>query len=267
MSKQKDELITASELARRLDVDPSHINRQRTKFKDAKCMFGKKFYYIKSCDFLGKDPNDPHKSRQSNLQTDIKSDKKKSTKKNIPKSNENWTVRPPKEGIEEVRKSLGISKEEEQKIISKINEGLDGIDDTQKRMAQCGTGEDENQDSDSEAKDLLDQILASVKGGNNRHNRATLDILRQKAGVLREYFTAKNEEIKNRKLEDNLFEKDEVIQILSFAMNMIRNSLINLPNNYAVNLESMEQKEIKEYVTDDVNKILEDLQNIGNQFE
>ena len=243
MSKQKDELISASELARRLDVDPSHINRQRAKFKDAKCMFGKKFYYIKSCDFLGKDPNDPHKSRQSNLQTDIKSDKKKSTKKQTPKSDKNWTITRGKKNI--------------QKEIEKLKPK---DEDTE-------NNEDEKQNSDSEAKDLLEQILESIKDGNNAVNRQKLDLLRQKAGVLREYFTAKNEEIKNRKLEDNLFEKDEVIQILSFAMNMIRNSLINLSNNYAVNLEGMEQKEIKEYVTDDVNKILEDLQNIGNQFD
>jgi len=44
MSIKKDELISASELARRIKVDPSFISRQKTKLKDAKCMFGKKFY-------------------------------------------------------------------------------------------------------------------------------------------------------------------------------------------------------------------------------
>ena len=240
MSKQKDELISASELARRLDVDPSHINRQRAKFKDAKCMFGKKFYYIKSCEYLGKDPKDPHKSRQSNLQTDIKR----------PKANKT------------IRKKIGLTKKQEQKIISQINDGLDDIEPPKKPPLPPS-----DNDTQDEAKSLLELILEAVKKNDSSINRKDLDLLRQKAGVLREYFTAKNEEIKNRKLEDNLFERDEVVKILSFAMNMIRNSLINLPNNYAVNLEGMEQKEIKDFVTDDTNKMLEDLQNIGKQFE
>jgi len=243
MSDKKDELITASELARRLRVAPQYINSRRPKFKDAKCMFGKKFYYIKSCHFLGKDPKDPHKSRQSNLQTDIKDLKKPKAKKETPKSSKNRTVIKGKEKI--------------QKEIDKLKPKDEDIEDD----------ESENQDSDSEAKELLEQILLSVKGGNGIENRIKIDILKQKAGLLREYFTAKNEEIKNRKLEDNLFERDEVIRILSFAMNMIRNSLINLPNNYAVSLEGLSQKEIKDFTTDDTNKILEDLQNIGNQFD
>jgi len=137
-----------------------------------------------------------------------------------------------------------------------------------KQIVEQNEAEDEDEpDHEEDAKTLLEQILKAIKGSNTSVNRQQLDLLRIKAGVLREYFTAKNEEIKNRKLEDNLFEKDEVMQILSFAINMVRNSLINLSNNYAVNLEGLSQKEIKEYVTDDINKILEDFQNIGNQFE
>ena len=232
MSATKDELITGSELARRLKVDPSYINNKtrKAKLKDAKCMFGKKFYYIKSCDFLGKDPSEPHKSRQSELQTDISASKK----------DENWTVTT---GRKNIAKKI-------------------------KQIVEQNEAEDEDEpDHEEDAKTLLEQILKAIKGSNTSVNRQQLDLLRIKAGVLREYFTAKNEEIKNRKLEDNLFEKDEVMQILSFAINMVRNSLINLSNNYAVNLEGLSQKEIKEYVTDDINKILEDFQNIGNQFE
>ena len=237
MANKKDELISASELARRIKVDPSYINNKtrKGKLKEAKCMYGKKFYYRKSCDYLGKNPDDPHKSRQSNLQTDIKA----------PESNKGVKKLKPKKNI-------------------KVNiNDLDSAEEPEKPKVP----RNENKNTDKDAKELLEQILESIKGGNSSANRTTLDLLRQKAGVLREYFTAKNEEIKNRKLEENLFEKDEVIKILSFAMNMIRNSLINLPNNYAVNLDGFNQKEIKEYVADDVNKILEDLQNIGNQFE
>lgn len=220
MSDKKDELITASELARRLDVNPSYIGNKKKKLIENKCTYGNKFYYKKCCIFLGKDPNDPHKSRQSELQESIVETKKPKPQK------------PPKEKP------------------------------TETEIEDWG---DENQEDD--AKSLLEQIIKITKGKSNSTNRLELDILRQKAGVLREYFTAKNEEIKNRKLEQNLFEKDEVIQILSFAMNMIRNSIINLPNNYAVSLEGLNQKEIKDFVQEDTNRILEDLQKVGEQFE
>jgi len=221
MAKEKDKLISASELARRLGVDASHISRQKTKLKSAKCMFGNKFYYIKSCEYLGKDPNDPHKSRQSELQKDVKAPKTTKKPSSTSEQSEEPTLPP----------------------------------------------EDETKESSDEAKTLLELILDAIKKNDSSINRKDLDLLRQKAGVLREYFTAKNEEIKNRKLEENLFERDEVIKILSFAMNMVRNSLINLPNNYAVSLEGLNQKEIKDFVTDDTNKMLEDLQNVGSQFE
>lgn len=237
MSNEKDELISASELARRLKINPSYIANNKKKLIDAKCMYGKKFYYIKSCNFLGKDPKDPHKSRQSDLQKDVSASKNKK-----PKSSENWTVTTGRKNItKKIQQIVAENNQEEVEDKSDIEEG--------------------------HAKTLLQQILDSINSKNNSENRQKLDLLRQKAGVLREYFTAKNEEIKNRKLEDNLFEKDEVMQILSFGINMIRNSLINLPNNYAVNLEGLPQKEIKDYVTDDINKILEDFQNVGKQFE
>ena len=145
-------------------------------------------------------------------------------------------------------------KQEIQKAIDKFAENEDEEENI----------EDEQKD---EAKELLDQILTAIKKGSDIDNRKKLDVLIQKARVLREYFTAKNEEIKNRKLEENLFDRDEVIKLLGFAMNMVRNSLVNMPNNYATNLEGMNQKEIKEYVSDDINKILENLQEVGNQFE
>lgn len=251
MAKQKDELISGSELARRINVAPQYITKQKAKLKDAKCMFGNKYYYEKSADYLGKNSNDPHKSRQSNLQTDIKATKKETTKKETPESDENWTVTTDKKEIKKVVESSKPQK----KIAAKPKD-----EDTEPDQ------ENEAPGTDDDAKSLLEQILKAIKDGNNAVNRNELDLLRQKAGVLREYFTAKNEEIKNRKLEENLFERDEVVKILSFAMNMIRNSLINLPNNYAVNLDGLNQKEIKEFVTDDINKILEDLQSTENQF-
>lgn len=219
MDNQKDELLSGAELGKRLGINRSYFTNNKNKLKDAGCTYGKKFYYRKTCDFLGKDPDNPYQSRQSEIQKEVKA-------------------------------------------LKETTKDTDNLD-----YEDVLSGKDESQDVESEAKELLEQIVDAIKGGNDRGNRAKLDSLKLKAGVLREYFTAKNEEIKNRKLADNLFERDEVIQILSFAMNMIRNSLINMPNNYAVSLDGLDQKQIKEYVTDDVNKILEDLQNVGNQFE
>ncbi len=113
----------------------------------------------------------------------------------------------------------------------------------------------------------LERILAVIKDGSTTTNKALLDGMKAKATMLKEYYLAKNEEVRNRQLEENLFTKDEVIQVLSAAMSMIRNAMINMPNNYAVNLENTDKATIKEYVTDDINKILSDLQAVGKQFE
>ena len=121
--------------------------------------------------------------------------------------------------------------------------------------------------SDADAKTLLEEIENAINDNTNTEDKALLDGLKLKASILKEYFLAKNEEIKNRKLEEDLFTKDEVLQVLSAAMSMIRNAMINTPNNYAVNLENADKATIKEYVTDDVNKILSDLQSVGKQFE
>lgn len=121
------------------------------------------------------------------------------------------------------------------------------------------------EEQEKEAKSLLEQILITIK--NPKSKLVEINNLKMKAGLLKDYFSAKNEEIKNTKLEDNLYEKEDVLKILTFATSTIRNALINLPNNYAVNLEGLSQKEIKEYVQDDINRILDDLYNTGDQFD
>lgn len=234
MSIKKDELISASELARRLSVNPSYIAKKKKELSDAKCTYGKKFYYIKSCNYLGKDPDEPHQSIKSSIQKD-----KHEPEKKFPASGDNFTVRTPNQAMKELREEVMGNEDED----------------------------DEEEIIENNAKTLLEQIVKAVNSKDNKASRQQLDILKQKAAVLREYFVAKNEEIKNRKMEDSLFEKDEVIRILSFAVSAVTNSLINLPNNYAVALEGLSKKEIKDFVTNDTNRILEDLQNIGNKFE
>ncbi len=219
MSNKKDELITGAELARRISKTAPYITKLKKNGKLACASYGKKFYYRKCCDILGIDPDDPHKSIQSDLQ----------------------------------------------KEVSELNKQKDiEVKSTKQKVVEIEEDSDEDLEN---AESLLKQIEKAVLAGGDSVNRNKLDVLRLKAGVLREYFTARNEQIKNRKLEENLFDRGEVVRILSFAMNMVRNSLINLPNNYAVSLEGLSQKEIKDFATDDVNKILEDLQNVEGQFD
>lgn len=214
MNNQKDELISASELARRLNINPSHISRQKDNLKNAKCVYGKKFYYQKSAKLLGKNPDNPHETIESHTQ-------KPKPKPQEQKQSKREQNPPPK------------------------------------------TDEDEK----TEVKDILVQIKEAIDNPDTTMNMAKLNGLKQKAAILTEYYKSLNEKIKNRKLEENMFDKDEVVKILSFAISMIRNTLINLPNNYAVALEGMTQKEIKEHTTDDINRMIEDLQKVGEQFE
>ena len=248
MSNEKDELITAAELSRRIKKSKVHISKQKQNLKDAKCTYGKKFYYRKSALFLGCDPDNPQDSTQSHRQKEVaaKQTSKKTDKKVIiPKSDENWTVETPKVAMARLKKEFNESAEK-----------------------AFGKQEDTDDEGDrAEVKDLLQQIKEAIDDPNTTLNRAKLDGLKLKASILTEYYKSLTEKIKNRKMEENLFDRDEVMHLLSFAVNMVRNSLINLPNNYAVNLEGMSKADIKDFVTDDVNKILEDFQKVGDQFD
>ncbi len=206
MNIEKDELISASELARRIDVNPSYITNSKEKLIKAKCTYGKKYYFRKSAQLLGKNPDNPHTTNQSRSQK-------------------------PKE-----KKEIQQNKNEDDKKIS-------------------------------DPKELLEQILKTINDPETTANIAELNGLKTKAAILREYFSAKNEEIKNKKLEENLYTSEEIMQIIGFAISQFRQALLNIPNNYAVNLENLTQKQIKEYVADDINKILENFQKIEERFE
>lgn len=212
----KDELITGAELAQRLGVSQAYITKQKKSNKLTGCTYGKKYYFIKTCKALGRNPDDPkyEKSKTSTIPTQQKKLTKKTT-----------------------------DKKKYQKESHKSN-----IDE-------------------NSARTLLEQIMEVINDEKSSYDKALLDNMKTKASMLKEYFLARNEEIKNRKLEENLFTKDEVLQILSASMSMIRSAMINMPNNYAVNLENSDKAMIKEYVTDDINKILSDLQSVGEQFE
>ena len=91
--------------------------------------------------------------------------------------------------------------------------------------------------------------------------------MKNKAALINEYYRGKREKLKYIKEANNLYDKEDIIKILGDLGNQMRNVLINLPNNYAVNLEGLEQKQIKDYVEEYINKLLEQIQNTGGQFE
>lgn len=216
---KKDELITGAELAKRLKVSAPYITKNKKRLKEAKCIYGKKFYYRKSAEFLGKDPDNPGDSIKSLIQ---------------------------KQPEEKFLEKKDIKKQDIKSFPSDVD-----------------TGNDE----DTEMQTLLQQIEDIIKDPNSNLKTVQLNGLKSKASLVKEYFAGKREEIKYIKEQDNLFEKEDVIKILSALANQVRNTFINMSNNYAVNLEGMSQKQIKDYVTDDINKLLEQIQSTGEQFE
>lgn len=215
MSNKKDELISGAELAKRLNVSAPYITKNKKRLKEAKCIYGKKFYYRKSASFLGKNPDNPGDSIKALVQ------------KTIPQENKQ----------EEAISSFSSDVEEEQ------------------------------DEADAEMQTLLHQIENIIKDPKSNLKTVELNGLKNKAALINEYYKGKREKIKYIKEANNLYEKEDVIKILGALGNQVRNTMINLPNNYAVNLEGMSQKQIKDFVSDDINKILEEIQNTGEQFE
>ena len=125
--------------------------------------------------------------------------------------------------------------------------------------------EDENKNKDQEVKELLDQILKAIKDPKTGY--VVLDALESKVKIIKLYYSSQAAQLSYEKELGNLFDRESIERILSFSFNAIRNNLINLANNYAVNLEGLNKKEIKDYVENDINKLLETLQNTEQQFD
>lgn len=107
--------------------------------------------------------------------------------------------------------------------------------------------------------DLLKQIEKAIKD-SSADPRIVLT-LKLKAEALKIYFSAQTEQLKYEQSLGNLFNKDEIESIFFNIVINVRNSIANLANNYAVKLEGLDKKQIKEYVEADTNKILLDLQD------
>jgi len=241
LKNEKDELISGAELAKRLNVSPAYISKQKKFLISSRCTRGKSFYFIKSALALNKNPYEVQVTSQSQIQKEVSKQKKEIKEKIIvPKVEKEKPTKEQKPIIETPIKETPPPKE---KIV------IEDLNDEDK------------------IRTLKHQIEEAMLDETNTTNSLFLNGLKTKASILAEYQKAINEEIKNKKLTESLFSKDEVISILTHLASALRSSLLNLPNNYAVNLEGLNQKQIKDYVTDDINKILEQIQNSGNQFE
>ncbi len=231
--KNEDELVNGTVLASRLMVTTAFISKYKKKGVFNNCMDGKKYWFRKACLVLGRNPDNIKQSKASIAQEKIPK------KQYIPKEH----------------------REEPTEI------DRDAVEDEAKKVdKQIGDAIKTKKDSNTLERYVLSQIQKVVIDKESVYDRNLLDGTKIKMQLLKEYHITEQEKLKTKKLEGNLFDREEVVEILSFSINIFRNSLINLANNYAVNLEGLSQKKIKEFVANDINHILEDLRRTSDKF-
>jgi len=258
MTNKKDELITASELARRLNVSAPYIAKQKDKLKISKCMFGKKYYFRKSALLLGKDPDNPHESHQQrNNKQNIKSDESKS----------NEVIEDLKPIEKPQQKKETTLKNEDNNILKEKIKQLENENKKLKEKIVLLEKENPLDEMQSKIKDLQIDILATISDSGTTKDLALLNGLKAKATILKEFELAISQGIKNKSLQENNYTYDEIIIVINQAVSIFRNALLNLANNYAVNLEGMTKKQIKDFVSEDINSILEDFEKLKEKFK
>lgn len=272
MENKKDELVSAAELAKRLNVSAPYISSKKEFLKNAKCMYGKKFYYRKSSLALGKNPDNPHETTQKASQKDksksndkwdvytgdnakkkineVLEDLKPKQKKQVPQKKDNV----PRGTIED--KELILQLKEENNRLKKENEQL-------KKINNIETIDD----IQSQIKRLQSEILIAVSDSSTTYDKAMLDGLKTKAAILKEFELAIHQGIKNKTLQENTYTYEDIEVVVNQTVSIFRNALLNLGNNYAVNLEGMTKKQIKDFVTEDINSILEDFEKLKEKFK
>ena len=113
---------------------------------------------------------------------------------------------------------------------------------------------------------LYDEIIKAIADPQTTKNKLQLDGLVTKAKALKEFEMATTQRLKNKQMEENLYTKDEIINIITVATAIFRNSLIDLPNNLAGTLDGLNKKQIKDKTTEIVNEILEDFNKTAEKF-
>lgn len=240
-----DNLITYAELARRLNKSKPYISKIKYRLVD--CLVEVKVKnktktlidYEKAKQVLTKD------SKDKNVRQTLNKQAKQEIQKEIQK-----------ERIQEVKQE-----EIQQEQIQEVKEPKQKVKkQTKKEIIQEVKEEIKTKDIE----DLQTQIKQKIE---SEHTTFTeLQNLKIKSEILKTYAVSQSEELKYQQLKNNLFDKSEILKIYSYVLNNIRNSLLNLSNNYAVSLEGLNKKQIKEYVDLDINKILEELYNLKNKF-
>tara|TARA_R110001632_G_scaffold93529_1_gene199162 strand:+ start:248 stop:1036 length:789 start_codon:yes stop_codon:yes gene_type:complete len=262
MNNKDDELIPAVELAKRLKISAAYISSKRKFLTSAKCTYGKKFYFRKSSLALGKNPDNPHETRQQKEQREVAAKIKPVIKENpIPEIIEDNIQ------IKNIDNSDFLKKESEYiETINKLELENKKLKDKISSIEQI-KGIDSIDDVETQIKRLQSDILIAVSDTEATYDRAMLDGLKVKAMILKEFELAIHQGIKNKELQESTYIYDDVAVIINQAVSMFRNSLLNLGNKYALNLEGMNKKQIKEFVMEDINSILEDFEKIKEKFE
>lgn len=236
MNKNDDELISFADFARRINKSAPYIYKLKNPGKLDPAVEGKKIYFLEGCKILKIDPlNIPIKTVKQSEQEKHQKLKAKPKKK--------------------------FSAKNQNKVTVSIN-GDDDISDFDI------FGEFEHDDGSKDHKeDLLTQIENIIKSKPDDRTYLKLDSLETKTKILKNFYAAEKEKLAFEKELGNLFDRESIERILTFSFNAVRNTLLNLANNYAVNLEGLNKSEIKDYVEEDVNKILEELQNTGKELK
>ena len=229
MVKDNDELVSGAELAKRIKVSPPYITKKRDTLKS--CKRGKKYYFRKSCLALGYDPD--------NLP--------------IEKSSKNKNI-----SVGTIKETKSIEVEEQPKPVVEVQK-----EEPKHQPKQPQKQRDINlSDIDS----LYNEILNTIADPNTTINKLTLEGLNLKAKALKEFELATAQRLKNKQLEENLYTREEITNIISLATAILRNSLIELPNNFANSLDGLNKKQIKEKSSEIINDILEDFIKVSEQF-
>lgn len=265
MNNKDDELIPAVELAKRLKVSAAYIASKRKFLTSAKCVYGKKFYFRKSSLALGKNPDNPHETRQQRQQRE----QQEVAAKIKPVIKENIIPEIAEEPVEikTIDNPNNFKKESEYiETINKLQIENQKLKDKISSIEQI-KGIDSIEDVETKIKRLQSDILVAVSNTEATYDRAMLDGLKIKAMILKEFELAIHQGIKNKELQESTYTYEDVIVVVNQTVSIFRNSLLNLSNNYAVNLEGMNKKQIKEFVMEDINSILEDFEKTKEKFK